>query len=292
MCSASGSLASSSLPPAECALTLSRLVCLLRRSSRPRLRAPVRPLVVSRFGVARPYPVRVCPQAPSSLGGRHSRRRAGVASAAVLPLVAVRQTSRPPQRGRPPGSLPPCRRRRSSQSGVRSGLRPQRAYLSATAHKSSEGTRSRRCLRWFGRVVTAVPRPSLFWFLSVPRCRAFYYFCCGMFAPDGALGAGLSRQPPLGGLRPFFKSPPAPFATLGRCPAPTVRPRRARASFGRAPLSSGAPLLRTEKSAPDGASPSLRSGLRVQQVARWITFSTFGVFMTKHSVTMFRSRPP
>lgn len=169
---------------------------------------------------------------------------------------------------------------------------PQLDYLSATAQLSSDGERSPRYLRWFGRVVTAVPTTIVVLVKSVPHCRAVYYFCCGRFAPDGAWGSGLSRQPPLGGLRPFFKSPPAPFVTLGRSPEPTVRPRRARAPYSRAPLSSGAPLLRATNSAPEGASPSLRSGLRVRQVARWITSTTFGVFMTKHSVTMFRSRPP
>ena len=200
-------------------------------------------------------------------------------SSAVLPSVALRRTSRPPRRGRSPGSLPPCRRRRSSQSGVRSGLcrLPSASTPSPSVGKAPSGLICRLPLsspHWvqapllFGRVVTAVPRPTFIRSLSVPRCRAFYYSKCGGFAPIGALGAGLSRQPPLGGLRPFYKSPPATFATLGRSPAPTVRPRRARAPFGRAPLSSGAPLLRAPNFAPVGARPPLRSGRRVRQVAR------------------------
>lgn len=122
--------------------------------------------------------------------------------------------------------------------------------------------------RLFGRVVAAAPRTTFIRSLSVPRCRAFHYFCCGMFAPKGALGAGLGRRVPPVALRPLCVRPLASFATLGRSPAPTVRPRRARAPDGRAPLSSGAPLLRAPNFAPVGASPSLRSGLRVRQVAR------------------------
>ena len=202
-----------------------------------------------------------------------------MASSAVLPSVALRRTSRPPRRGRSPGSLPPCRRRRSSKSGVRSGLcrLPSASTPSPSVGFAPSGLICRLPLSsphrvlaplLFGRVVTAVPRPSLVWSLSVPRCRAFNYSKCGKFAPVGALGAGLSRQPPLGGLRPLFVRPLAPFATLGRSPAPTARPRRARAPPGRAPLSSGAPLLRAPNFAPVGARPSPCSGQRAQQVAR------------------------
>lgn len=211
---------------------------------------------------------------------------------AILPSVAMRQASRSPQRGRPPGSLSPCCRRRSSQSGVRSGLRPQRDCFSASALLSSDGTRSPRCLRWFGRVVTAVPRPSLFWSLSFPHCRAVYYSCRGGFAPDGALGSGLGRRDPPVALRPHFVRSPASYASLVRSPAPTARPRRARAPFGRAPLSSGAPLLRARNFAPDGARPPLRFGRRRQQVAVGITSTTFGAFMPNHFVTVYRSQPP
>ena len=273
------------------------------RSSRPRLRAPVRPLPVSRFGVARPDPVRVCPQAPASLGGRHSRRRACVASSAMLPAVAMRRTSRTPQRGRSPGSLSPCRRRRSSKSGVRSGLcrLPSTSGPSPSVGRAPSGLICRLPLsnpHWvqapwlFGRVVTAVPRPTFIRSLSVPRYRAFYYFMCGGFAPIGALGSGLGRRDPPVALRPLYVRPPAPFATLGRSPAPTVRPRRARAPYGRAPLSSGAPLLRAPNFAPVGARPPLRSGRRGRLVARWITFAMLGAFMTNHCVTMFRTQPP
>lgn len=178
----------------------------------------------------------------SRCGGRH----------ATLSAVVLRALSRPIAAAAPPKAVSA---RGYAPSGVicRLPLSSPRRLLAPLL---------------YGRVVAAAPRPSLVRFLSVPRCRAFHYSMCGVFAPDVALGSGLGRRVPPVALRPLCVRPPASCATLARSPAPTARLRRARAPFGLAPLSSGAPLLRAPNSAPDGASPSLRSGLRVQQVAR------------------------
>lgn len=178
----------------------------------------------------------------SQCGGRHATLNAAVLRALSRPVAAAAPPKAVSARGYAPSGLI-CRLPLSS---------PRRLLAPLL----------------YGRVVTAVPRPTFIRSLSVPRCRAFHYSMCSLPAPNGALARGFSRKPPLCGLLSSFGRSLASFATLVRCPAPTARPRRARAPKGRAPLSSGAPLLRAPSSAPDGASPSLRSGLRVRQVAR------------------------
>ena len=83
--------------------------------------------------------------------------------------------------------------------------------------------------------------------------------------------------------------------SVGGCPPAALRGLRPRSRASRwSPASRCAANARcyARHSRPLGGCPSLRSGQRVQQVARWITFASFGAFSLKHYVTSPRSRPP
>lgn len=147
---------------------------------------------------------------------RRRRKHGGFALLSLrAPVVLPRRRGRPkaqvgltslgfPRHSNTPTlRLQPCCPRPSSNSGVRSGLRPQRAYLSAGACvlpslRSGDGHAPCSTVGLRG-VWASLPRQNLpTWGFVFPRYRAFYYSGGGGFAPYVRVpqSAASSRGPP------------------------------------------------------------------------------------------------
>ena len=135
-----------------------------------------------------------------------------------FPLVAARYALR----------LQPCCPRRSSKSGVRSGLCPQRAFLSATAcvlPSLRSGARLPLCpLVGLRGVWKSLPRQNVpTWGLVFPHYRAVYYSGGGVLAPYGRVAQSA----------PTSRGPPPRSFVVGGSPAPSSStPRYARPRHG------------------------------------------------------------